>query len=67
MLVVAGAFALFQFGGSVLRQQALPTVPFEAPPPDSGPDYVRTENWLQLPDTVPPGPAEWTPGGLGTQ
>lgn len=67
LLVVAGAFALFQFGGSVLRKQALPTVPFEAPPADSGPDYVRVENWLSLPDTVPPGPAEWTPQGLGAE
>lgn len=64
LLVVAGAFAVFQFGGSVLRKQALPTVPFEAPPPESGPDYVQTVNWLSLPDTVPPGPADWTPKGL---
>jgi hypothetical protein len=63
MLVVAGAFAMFQFGGSVLRKQALPTVPYEAPPPASGPDYVQVENWLNLPDTVPPGPAEWMPQG----
>jgi hypothetical protein len=63
LLVVAGAFALFQYGGSVLRQQALPTVPFEAPPPQTGPDYVRVENWLNLPDTVPAGPAEWRPQG----
>nr|WP_314445442.1 DUF3089 domain-containing protein [uncultured Sphingomonas sp.] len=61
LLVVAGAFAVFQYGGSVLRKQALPTVPYEAPPPASGPDYVQTENWLNLPDTVPPGPAEWKP------
>jgi hypothetical protein len=61
LLVVAGGFALFQFGGSVLRKQALPTVPYEAPPPASGPDYVQVENWLNLPDTVPPGPAEWRP------
>lgn len=64
LLVAAGGFALFQFGGSVLRKQALPTVPYEAPPPASGPDYVQVENWLNLPDTVPPGPAEWTPKGL---
>lgn len=63
MLVVAGGFALFQFGGSVLRKQALPTVPFEAPPAASGPDYVQADNWLNLPDTVPPGPAEWKPQG----
>lgn len=63
LLVVAGAFAVFQYGGSVLRKQALPTVPYKAPPPASGPDYVRVENWLNLPDTVPPGPAEWRPKG----
>jgi hypothetical protein len=67
MLVVAGAFALYQFGGSVLRKQALPTVPFEAPPPETGPDYVRVENWLNLPDTVPPGPAAWIPSNLGPE
>ncbi|WP_300974313.1 DUF3089 domain-containing protein [Sphingomonas sp. LHG3406-1] len=61
LLVVAGGFAMFQFGGSVLRKQALPTVPFEAPPAQSGPDYVQAENWLNLPDTIPPGPAEWRP------
>lgn len=64
LLVVAGAFAIFQFGGSVLRKQALPTVPFEAPPPASGPDYVQTDTWLNLPDTVPAGPAEWLPEGF---
>ena len=64
MIVVAGAFAMFQFGSSVLRKQALPSVPFEAPPAASGPDYVRVENWLSLPDTVPPGPAEWRPKGI---
>jgi hypothetical protein len=63
LAVVAGSFALFQFGSSVLRKQALPTVPFEAPAADSGPDYVQVENWLNLPDTVPAGPAEWRPQG----
>jgi hypothetical protein len=64
LLVAAGGFALFQFGGTVLRKQALPSVPYEAPPAASGPDYVQAENWLNLPDTVPPGPAEWKPEGL---
>ena len=64
LLVVAGSFAVYQYGGTMLRRQALPTVPFEAPPPRTGPDYVQVENWLQLPDTVPPGPAEWKPQGL---
>ncbi len=61
LLVVAGSFAVYQYGNAVLRKQAMPTGKFEAPPPQSGPDYVQTENWLQLPDTVPPGPAEWLP------
>lgn len=67
LLVVAGAFAFFQFGGSLLRKQALPTVPFEAPPANSGPDYVQVENWLNLPDTVPGGPAEWRPDGMPSE
>ena len=67
LLVVAGAFAVYQFGGSVLRKQALPTVPYEAPSPASGPDYVQTENWLNLPDMIPAGPAEWTPQGMGDE
>lgn len=67
LLVVAGAFAVYQYGGSMLRKQALPTVPYQAPPPASGPDYVQVENWLNLPDTVPPGPAEWTPKGMGEE
>lgn len=64
LLFVAGAFAIYQFGGDVLRQQATPKGKFEAPPPQSGPDYMRVENWLSLPDTVPPGPAEWLPRGF---
>jgi hypothetical protein len=64
LLFVAGAFAVFQFGGEVLKSQTIPQGRFEAPPPQSGPDYVRTENWLSLPDTVPPGPAEWLPSGF---
>lgn len=61
MLVVTGAFAIYQFGGDLLRRQAVPTVPFQAPPDASAPDYIRTENWLNLPNSVPPGPAEWRP------
>ena len=63
LLFVAGAFAIYQFGTDVLIRQAAPQGKFEAPPPASGPDYVRVENWLALPDTVPPGPAEWLPQG----
>ncbi|MCW3797395.1 DUF3089 domain-containing protein [Sphingomonas sp. BN140010] len=64
LLFVAGAFAVYQFGSSFLVKQAAPSGHFEAPPAQTGPDYVQTENWLSLPDTVPPGPAEWLPAGI---
>ena len=67
LLIAAGGFALYQFGPSAIVKQALPSVPFEAPPPASGPDYVQAENWLNLPDTVPPGPAEWMPTGAAPE
>ena len=41
LLVVAGAFAIFQFGERVLIQSATPKGHFTAPPPRSGPDYAR--------------------------
>lgn len=63
VLTVVGAFAIYQFGGDVLKRQMTPQGSFQAPPPQSGPDYVRAENWLNLPDTVPQGPAEWLPEG----
>ncbi len=65
LLFVAGAFAVYQFGTDVLVRQATPQGRFEPPPRAAGPDYVRAENWIALPDTVPPGPAEWLPQGYG--
>jgi len=64
LLFVGGAFAVYQFGGSFLVRQAAPSGHFEAPPAQTGPDYIRTESWLSLPDTVPPGPGEWLPEGI---
>lgn len=67
MLTVAGAFALFQFGGSVLKRQTIPTGRFVPSAQANGPDYIQTDNWIALPDTVPPSPAEWRPDGLVEQ
>jgi hypothetical protein len=64
LLTVGGAFAVYQFGSDVLKSQTIPQGSFEAPPPQSGPDYVQTENWLALPDAVPPSPAQWLPRGF---
>jgi hypothetical protein len=62
LLVVAGGFAIFQFGGSVLMKSATPTGHYVAPPPKSGPDYALATNWLARPGEAD-NPASWTPGG----
>lgn len=64
LLAVVGAFAIYQFGGEVLKRQMTPQGKFQAPAPQSGPDYVRVENWIALPNTVRPGPAQWLPSGF---
>ena len=38
LIVVAGAFAIFQFGDEALTRMATPKGHYQAPPPQSGPD-----------------------------
>jgi hypothetical protein len=63
LLVVAGAFAIFQFGGSILRQQFTPQGHFAAPPPRSGPDYSKLDSWIARPG-IPHNAADWLPEGF---
>ena len=64
LFAVAGAFAIFNWGGDVLLKQATPKGHFEAPPPGSGPDYSDDTAWLTRPGvTWPDDPAEWKPAG----
>ena len=63
LLVVGAAFAIFQFGGAVLRQSFTPQGHFTQPPPRSGPDYSTREAWIARPD-IPGNPAEWLPAGV---
>jgi hypothetical protein len=63
LVVVAGAFAIFQFGGSVLRREFTPQGHFVAPPPRSGPDYAKAESWIARPD-IPHNAAGWLPQGM---
>jgi len=65
LIVVAGAFAIFQFGGSTLTKMATPKGAFEAPPPQSGPDYALAASWLARPD-ISDTPAAWVPEGVVT-
>ena len=62
LLVVAGAVAVFQFGGSVLRQSFTPQGSYTPPPPRSGPDYALADSWIARPD-IPANPAGWLPQG----
>jgi hypothetical protein len=63
LIVVAGAFAIYQFGGSVLLRSATPKGHFEAPPPRSGPDYSKSASWIARPG-IPHNAAGWLPDGV---
>jgi hypothetical protein len=62
LICVAGAFAIYQWGGRVLVEQAVPKGHFEATQAGGGPDYSNDDSWLSRPGL--PGPADWTPAGV---
>ena len=70
LIVVAGAFAIFQFGQDILVKSATPRGHFEAPPAETRPDYVDAASWIARPDLPAPGnpafwrPADWPPPTL---
>ncbi|HEX6218639.1 MAG TPA: DUF3089 domain-containing protein [Sphingomicrobium sp.] len=63
LLAVAAAFAIFQWGGSVLIGQATPKGHFEEPAAGEGPDYISRSSWLARPD-IAENPAQWLPPGV---
>lgn len=65
LLAVAAAFALFQWGGRVLIQQATPKGHFQAAAAKAEPDYSVSQAWIARPDMdVRGNPAEWRPAGF---
>ena len=70
LFVVAGAFAIFQFGQDILVKSATPRGHFQAPPTDTRPDYADAASWIARPDLASPGnpsfwrPASWPPPTL---
>jgi hypothetical protein len=65
LLFVAGAFAIYQWGGRVLIKEAVPKGHFEAAKAGGGPDYAKDSAWLTRPSLTGPGdPAVWTPAGV---
>lgn len=65
LLVVAGAFAIFQWGGDVLLKESIPKGHFEAATAGSGPDYSHAESWLSQPGDDPD-PSQWVPNGIAS-
>lgn len=61
LLVAAGAFAIYQWGGRMLIREAVPTGHFHAPA-NSGPDYSQAQSWLARPG-LPDDPSRWSPEG----
>src|SRR5688500_9676891 len=62
LLIVGGAFAIFQFGGDVLIKSTIPKGHFAPPPPDSRPDYTQADTWIAQPG-LPDDPSRWLPDG----
>jgi hypothetical protein len=63
LIVVAGAFAIFQFGGNVLIKQATPKGHFEAAEAGGRPDYTQASSWVARPGLAND-PALWRPDGV---
>jgi hypothetical protein len=63
LLVVAAAFAIFQFGGNVLLKQSIPKGHFQAAAAGGGPDYAQPASWVAKPE-LPNDPSQWLPDGM---
>jgi len=63
LLVVAGAFAIFQYGSRVLVDQAVPKGHFEPAKAGAGPNYSDPLNWIARPGS-PDDPSQWRPSGV---
>lgn len=62
LIVIGGAFAIYQWGSEVLIRMATPSGHYQEPPRGSGPDYRRAESWIARPD-MRDNPSKWTPQG----
>src|SRR5690348_16963517 len=63
LLVVAAAFAFYQWGGNVLLKEATPKGHFEPTQAGGGPDYAQASSWVARPGLADD-PAQWLPDGL---
>lgn len=65
LMVVGGAFAIYQWGGEALVRMATPVGHYQEPPEGSGPDYSKADSWLARPD-IADNPSRWLPDGAAT-
>lgn len=63
LIAVAGAFAVFQYGGAVLLKSATPKGHFQAKAAGDGPDFADPANWLAHPGKAKD-PSRWQPDGF---
>jgi hypothetical protein len=60
LIVVGGAFAIYQWGGEALVRMATPVGHYQEPARGSGPDYSRVDNWIAHPGLTDD-PSQWRP------
>lgn len=65
LIVVAGAFAIFQFGDRALTRIATPQGHFQEPRKGSEPDYSKDASWIAKPGLAND-PSGWEPEGILT-
>jgi len=63
LLVVGGAFAIYQWGGQLLLKDAVPKGHFEQAKAGGGPDYSVASSWIARPG-MPDDPSQWRPNGV---
>lgn len=63
LIVVAGAFAIYQYGGNILLKSATPQGHFKAAAAGGGPDYADPSAWVTRPG-MKDDPALWVPDGI---
>jgi hypothetical protein len=63
LLVVAAAFAIYQWGGNVLLKSATPKGHFEAATAGDRPDFSQPSSWIARPGLAND-PSHWLPEGM---
>lgn len=66
LLIVAGSFAIYEWGGQFLLRQAIPHGHFEPGKAGGEPDYTHLSSWIALPG-IANDPSRWVPGGAPAQ